>query len=121
MPVGDGICGAGFNAVAAKDATVVIDVVDLGVTLGAADTVLCSVLCGFDIDAVRRTSCRAQKTSYTFFQSILIALQNVQAAKTFLKDGTLCRTFAVRIVLNDCGFEHLPKSYRHSFGNAGEI
>lgn len=52
VAVGNGICGAGFNAVAAENATVVVNVIDLGVTLSAADAVLFSVLSGLDINAV---------------------------------------------------------------------
>ena len=37
VAVGDGVGGAGFNAIAAEDAAVVVDVVDLGVALGGGD------------------------------------------------------------------------------------
>src|SRR5208283_2317756 len=44
--------GAGFHAIAAEDAAVVIDVVNLGVTLGAADPLLGGVLGRLDVNAV---------------------------------------------------------------------
>src|SRR5258708_1483959 len=59
MAVGDGVCRAGFDAVAAENATVVVDVVNFGVTLGAADAVFFGVLGGFNVNAIRRTSRRA--------------------------------------------------------------
>src|SRR5215471_1592680 len=61
VAVRDGIGGTGFHAVAAEDAAVVVDVIDLGVTLGAADAVLFRVLRCFDVNAVGRARCRAQK------------------------------------------------------------
>ena len=40
VAVGDGVCRAGLDAIAAEDAAVVIDVVDLGVALGPADAMV---------------------------------------------------------------------------------
>ena len=55
MPVGDRVGRTRFHAIAAKNAAVVIDVVNLGVALGAADAVLGGILGGLDVDAIRRT------------------------------------------------------------------
>jgi len=52
MAVRDRVGRASLDTVAAEDTAVVIDVVDLGVALGAADAVLFRVLRGFDINAV---------------------------------------------------------------------
>ena len=52
MSVGDGVNGPCFNTVSAKDAAVVVDVVNGSVTLGTADAILCGVLGGLDINAV---------------------------------------------------------------------
>lgn len=52
VAVGNGVSRAGFNAVAAEDAAVVVNVIDLGVTLSAADAVLFSVLGSFNVNAV---------------------------------------------------------------------
>src|SRR6266576_3561216 len=54
VAVGDGIGGAGLDTIAAEDAAVVVDIVDLGVTLGTGDALFRGVLGGFDVDAVRR-------------------------------------------------------------------
>src|SRR5436309_1324986 len=61
VAVGDCVGGAGLHAVSAEDASVVVDVVDLRVTLASADPYLVCVLRSFDVDAVRRTSGRAQE------------------------------------------------------------
>src|ERR1700746_2011465 len=55
MPVGYRVRWASFHAVPAKNAAVVVDVVHLGVPLGAAHPVRLGVLCSLNIDAVRWT------------------------------------------------------------------
>src|SRR6185437_10546229 len=104
-----------------EDAAVVINVIDLGVTLGAADAVLFSVLRGLNVNAVGRAGGGAQEAGNTLFQAVLIALQHVQAAETLLEHRAFHRSRPVRIVFNHGGSKHLPESDRHSFGNAGEI
>src|SRR3954464_12978619 len=101
MTMRDGIRGAGFDAVSAEDAAVVIDVIDLGVPLGPGDAVLFRVLRRFDVDAVRRTRRRAQETGNTLFQTALVALQHVQPTETLLKHRTFERTRTVRVILDD--------------------
>ena len=51
----DGIGGAGLNTIAAENASIVIDVIDLGVAFGAAHALLGGVIGSFDIDAIRWT------------------------------------------------------------------
>src|SRR6266496_411645 len=53
MSVGNRIGRTRFHAIPAKNAPVVIDVVDLGIALGATDAVLRRVLGSLDIDAIR--------------------------------------------------------------------
>src|SRR5947207_14481421 len=55
VSMGDGVGGAGLYAVAAKNATVVIDIVNLGITLAAADAELVGIFSRFDIDAISGT------------------------------------------------------------------
>src|SRR5688572_11031918 len=77
MSVGDGVSRTSLDAIPAKDAAVVIDVIDAGVTLGPGDAVLGGVLGRLDIDAVRGAGCRAEKTCHALLQPILIALEYV--------------------------------------------
>src|ERR1700733_6625202 len=49
------IGGAGLYAVAAENAAIVVDVVDLSVAFGAAHALFRGVIGSFDIDAIRRT------------------------------------------------------------------
>src|SRR5260370_20561546 len=84
VPVGDGIGRAGLYAVSAKDAAVVINVIDLGVTLGPADAVFSRIFRRLNINAVGRTSRRAQEAGPALLRSILIALQYVHTAETLL-------------------------------------
>src|SRR6266567_2052335 len=64
MPMGNRIRGARFHTIAAENAAVVIDVVNLRVALGATDAVLGGVFGGLDIDTIRRTCRRAQKAGH---------------------------------------------------------
>ena len=74
MAMGDGVCWAGFYAVTAENASVVIDVVHGGITFGAANPVLCSVFGGFYVDAIRRAGSSAEKASNALLQAIFVAL-----------------------------------------------
>src|SRR5579872_6734441 len=95
--MGDGIGRAGFDAISAEDAAVVVDVVDLGIALGATDTVLLGVLCGLDVNAVGRARRRTQEAGYALLHAALVALQNVQPAETLLKYRTLIGQFGIGI------------------------
>ena len=76
---------ARFHTITAEDTAVVVDVVYLRVPLTATKANHIRVLCSFDINAVRWTSRCAKKARDTFFQPVLIALQNVSAAITILQ------------------------------------
>ena len=64
VSVGDGIRGTSFDAVSAKNTSVVVDVINLGIALGAAHPMLGRILRRLDINAVRGTGCGAQETGY---------------------------------------------------------
>src|SRR6266481_5034854 len=121
VAMGNGVRGAGLNAITAEDAAVVVNVIDLGVALRAADAVLFRVLRRLNVNTVGRACRRAQKTGHALFQAVLIALQFVQTAKTFLENRAFIGQLLVGIVLNNGGREHLPQRYGHSFGNAEDI
>src|SRR5215471_10301144 len=74
VAMGDGVGGAGFDAKSAKDAAVVIDVINLGVALAAADSKRIGVFGGFDVDAIGRAGGCAQETGDALFQAVLVAL-----------------------------------------------
>ena len=61
----DRVRGASFHAVSTKNAAVVIDVINLGVSLRAAYPILSRVFRRLDVYAIRRTIRRAQKARYT--------------------------------------------------------
>ena len=85
VPVSDGVGRARLHAISAKNAAVVVNVVNLGVTLGAAYSMLGRILRCLDVNAVRRTIRRAKEASHTLFQPIFVALQNMHAAKALLE------------------------------------
>src|SRR2546425_6949495 len=101
VAVGDGIAGAGLDAVAAKNAAVVVDVVNLGVTFRGADPSLGRVLGGLNVDAVRWTRRRAQEAGHAFFKPVFIAPQDVDSPVSVFKVHRL-----VGIVLRHRGSQH---------------
>src|SRR5271157_2876847 len=121
VAVGNGVGGAGFNAVAAEDAAVVIDVVDLGVALGRRDAKGLCVLGGLYIDAIGGAGGGAEEAGHAFFQAVLVALQNVGAAIALLEDSSAQRAFSVGIVFNLRGREDLPKGDAHALGDAFDV
>jgi hypothetical protein len=121
VTVGDGVGGAGFNAVAAEDAAVVIDVIDLGVALGRGDAKGLGVLGGLYINAVGGAGGGAEEAGHAFFQSVFVALQDMGAAIALLEDRTAQRAFAIGVIFHLCGREDLPKGDAHSLGDAGDV
>ena len=65
VSMGDGVRWAGFDAVTAKNAPVVIDVVDLGIAFGTGDSALCRVFGGLNVDTVGRAGCCAEEAGNT--------------------------------------------------------
>jgi hypothetical protein len=113
----DGIGRAGLDTIAAEDAAVVVDVIDLRVTLGAGDALLFGVLRGLDVDAVRGAGSGAEKTGDTLFEAVFVALELVLTAEALLKLGSAHGTFAVGVVLDFGRLEDLHQRDAHSFGN----
>ena len=87
MAVSDRVGGAGFYAVTAKNTAGIVDVVNLRIPLACRNTVGCGVFRGFDVDAIRRTGCGAEKTAYALFVTVLVALENMDAAIAWLYGG----------------------------------
>jgi len=87
VAVSDRIRGTSLDTVSAENTSIVVYVIDLGVALRPAHSMLGGVLRRLDIDAVGGAGRRAQETGYTLFQSVLIALQDVHSAKTLLELG----------------------------------
>jgi hypothetical protein len=117
VAVGDGVSRASLDAVPAKDAAVVVDVVDLGVALGAGDALLFGVLCGLDVDTVRRAGSGTEKACDTLLKTVLVALELVLSTEALLKYGSAHWTFAVGIVLDFGRLEGLLQRDAHSLGN----
>lgn len=119
--MGDGVGGAGLDAIAAEDAAVVVDVVDLGVALRGGDALLSGVFRSLDKNAVGRTGGGAEEAGYALLQAVFVALEDVGSAIALLEDGPAQGAFAVWVVLDLRGLEDLPKGDAHALGDAGEI
>ena len=121
VAVGDGIGRTGFHAVSAKNAAVIVNVVDLGVALSARNADLIGVFRRFDVDAVGRAGGGAQKTGHTLFEAVFVALEDVHATEALLKLGAFQRTGAVGIVFHDTGLEHLFQGDGHALRDGPNI
>src|SRR5437660_6145040 len=121
MPMRDCICGTCLDTISAKNAAVIVNVVNLGVALSAAHPVLSRVLRRLDINAVRRASCRAKKTSHALLQAVLVTLQNVHSAIALLKFCSLQRPGPVRIILHYRRRKHRPDSDAHALIESSQV
>src|SRR5437870_8834365 len=121
MSVRDCIRGTRLDTISAKNAAVIVNVVNLGVALSAAHPVLSRVLRRLDINAVRRASCRAKKTSHALLQAVLVTLQNVHSAIALLKFCSLQRSRPVRIILHYRRSKHLPESDAHALSDSSDV
>jgi hypothetical protein len=121
MPMRNRVGRTSLHAIPAKDTSIVIDVVDLGVAFGAAHAVFGGVVGGFDVDAVRRAVGGAEETGYALFQAVFVALEDVGAAEAGFEPCSLERTFAVGIIFYRRGLEHLHEGDAHAFGDGGDI
>ena len=110
VAVRDGIGRTSFNAVTAENASGVVDIIDLGVAFAGRDPVLVGVFGSLDVDAICRARRRTQEASHTFFQAILVALKDVEAAVAcFDRWGCVRKPFRRGLP------EHGPKSDAKSF------
>src|SRR5882757_385570 len=87
VPMCNRVGRASFYTISAKNAAVVVDIVDGGIALGAADPLFGGVLGSFDVNAIRGAGGRAKEASHALFQAILVALEHVHAAKSLLELG----------------------------------
>jgi hypothetical protein len=110
MTVRDGIGGARFHAITAENAPRIVDVIHTGIALTRGDAVRMDILGGFDIDAIRGASGRAEKASNALLQAILVAVQNVNPTVARLKMDRL-----VRIILRHRLTKHSAEGYAEAF------
>src|SRR5437867_785280 len=82
----DRIFRTSLDAIAAKDAAAVIDVVNLRVSLIDADALLLRtrIVRGFNVNAFRWTSRGAQKTGNAFLAAQFVDMKKVLASITWL-------------------------------------
>jgi len=69
VAVGDGVGGAGLHTITAEYASIIVDVIDLRVALGAGNALLGGVFGGLDIDAVRGAGGGAEETGCLLYTS----------------------------------------------------
>src|SRR5258708_29350383 len=87
--MGDGIGRASFKGIPGEDGAGVVDIIDAGVTLARGNAVGFRILGGFDVDAIRRTGRRAEKTTHTLLQTTFVAVQDMDPAIAWLEMHSL--------------------------------
>src|SRR5712664_5006683 len=80
VTVGDGIRRARFHAVPAENAARVVDIIDTGIALAGGNALGIRILGGFNVDAIRGTCRRAEKTANALLQTTFVAVQDVDPA-----------------------------------------
>ena len=108
MAVGDGVSGTSLHTVTAKDTAVVVDVIDLRVTFGAAVTLLGGILRCLYVDAVGGTGGGTQEAGDALLKAVLIALKYVGAS---VSSFNLCGSIGVNF--RDGGLEKLLERDAH--------
>ena len=104
VAVSDGVGGASVNAVAAEDASRVVDVVDARVAFTGGDAVDLSIFGGLDVNTIRGTRRRAEKASYALLQATFVAMQHMNAAIARLEMYRL-----IRVVLRHGFPQHIAE------------
>ena len=115
VAVGDGVGGAGFDAIAAEDAARVIDIVDAGVALAGGDSLGFGIFGGFDVDAAGGAGGGAEEAAHAFFQAVLVAMQDVDTAVARLEVDRF-----VRIIFRDGLAPHAAEGDVQSLRQRGE-
>ncbi len=113
--------GASLDAITTENASVVVDVVNLGVALGAAHAIFGGVVGSLDIDAVRGTVGGAEKAGDALLEAVFVALQHVRAAEAGFDPGAAQRPFAIGIIFDRGGLEHLHEGDAHALRDRSDI
>ena len=121
MAMRNRVRGTSLHAIAAENASIVVDVVDLGIALGATHAVFGGVVRGLYVDAIRRTVGGAEEAGDALFQPVFIALQHVRPAEAGLYARAPKRAFSVRIIFYRRRLEHLHEGDAHALGDGSYV
>ena len=115
VSVSDCVRRACFHAITAKNATAVIDVVNAGVAFAGRDPAGIGIFGGFDVDAIRRASRGAEKTSNALLEPGFVAVQHMNSTIARLKMHRF-----ERIILRDRFTKHIPEGHAESLNQCGK-
>ena len=87
MAVSDGIRRTSLDTVPAKNATRIVNVVDLCVTLTSGNTLCIGIFGCFDVNAISRTRRGTQEASYAFLEAVFVPLKYVNSPIAGLDAG----------------------------------
>jgi hypothetical protein len=84
VTVRDCISWTSLNAITAKNASRIVNIISLGIAIAGRNAIRVSVFGRFDVNAIGRASRGAEEATHAFFQAILITLQDVDSAIPWL-------------------------------------
>jgi len=115
VSVRDGVGWTRLNAIAAKDAAGIVDIVNAGVAFTGGNALRAGVFGGFDINATRGAGCCTQKAADALFQAVFVTVEDVDAAVAGLKmDGFF------GIVFSDRFPQHIAEGHAETLYQRGE-
>jgi hypothetical protein len=76
----DRVGGASLDAVAAENTARVVNVIDLGVALACGNALGIRIFRSFDVNAICGTGSGAKKATDALFETVFVALQDMNAA-----------------------------------------
>ena len=84
VTVRDCISRTSLDAIAAKNASRIINVIDLGIAIACRNAIRVSVFRRFNVNTICWAGGGAEEATHAFFKAIFIALQHVDSAITWL-------------------------------------
>ena len=115
MSMGNGIGWAGLNAIAAKDAARIVDVVNARVAFTGRDALRVGVFGGFDINTARRTCCGAQEAADALLESVFVAMEDMDSPVACLEMDWL-----LGIVFGDGFSQHIAKCHAETLDQGSD-
>lgn len=106
----DRVGWTGLDAVAAKNAARIVDVINARIALARGNSIGVGIFGSLDINAPRRTGCGTQEASDTLFQAVFVPMKDVNAAIARLK---MNRFFG--IIFSNGFAQHVAKRHAETF------
>jgi len=115
MSMRDCIRGTSLDAISAKNAPGIVNVINTSVSFASRNSVNFCILCCFNVDTIRRARCSTKEASNALFETFLVAVQYMNPTVARFEMDRL-----FRIILCDRLPHHIPQSYAKAFNHGNE-